>query len=67
MCTFSHLKRTWRSWLSWMRLKRCLRIVSDSSLVTPTMRFVKFGFTNTDFQPVTGFVLTKYEFQRCER
>ena len=55
--TFSHLKRTWRSWFNWIRLKRCFRIVSDSSFVTPTMRRVKFGLTKTDFQPVTGFVL----------
>ena len=54
--TFSHLKRTWRSWLSCVSLKRCPRIASDSSRVTPRMRFVKLGFTKTDFQPVTGFV-----------
>ena len=37
-----------------------LRIVSDSSLVTPRIRLVKFGLTNTDFHPVTGFVLGKH-------
>ena len=34
-----------------------LRITSDSSLVTPTMRFVKVLLTKTDFQPVIGLVL----------
>jgi hypothetical protein len=35
-----------------------LRRLSDSSLVTPIMRFVNSGFTNTLFHPVTGLVLS---------
>ena len=33
------------------------KIISDSSFVTPKIRFVKFLLTNTPFHPVTGLVL----------